>query len=363
MYLLLALHCEQEGTNISREKRKLDHINLALKSAWSPGTNGFQDVALVYEALPELSMEEIDTSLPLFKKKLKAPLLINAMTGGHPDVKAINKSLARAARRYGIAMAVGSQRAGLDNPQVRDTYIIAREENPEGLLLANLSAASSPEMALAAIEMIKADGIQLHLNSAQELAMPEGDRDFREILQNIVKVVKASPVPVIVKEVGYGLGQDTARRLSRAGVTCLDIGGSGGTDFVRIENMRAERVRAPKEAQGLTSAVSLLEVLNQNISGTIIASGGFTEPFEIASALALGAQMIGMAGHLLRCLMESEEALNERIEEIITGLRRAMLMAGARTLIDLPSKPVVITGMTAEWLQTRGINIDQYARR
>ncbi len=326
--------------------------------------NGFRDISLVYEALPELSLDEIDPSLSLFKKKLQAPLLINAITGGHPKVKAINLSLARTARRYGIAMAVGSQRAGLDNPQVRDTYTIAREENPDGLLFANLSATATPEMALAAIEMIDADAIQLHLNTAQELAMPEGDRDFRGISDNIKKVVKASPVPVIVKEVGSGLRYETARRLLRAGVSCLDIGGSGGTDFVRIEHLRADHAHASPEVRGLTSAVSLLEVLSLNLPPLVIASGGFSEPLEIAAALALGAKIVGIAGHPLRVLIEqSEEALNQWIEHLIAGLRRTMLMSGARTLEDLALKPVVITGRTAEWLRTRDIPYEHYARR
>ncbi len=310
-------------------------------------------------------MDEIDPSIVFLGKRLRAPILINAMTGGHPDVKWINRALAQAAARTGIAMAVGSQRAGLENPSVRDTYQIVREINPDGLILSNVSADTPLEQVLQAVDMIQADGIQLHLNVAQELAMAEGDRDFRGILNNIARVVQVSPVPVIVKEVGGGIARETARSLFESGVRIIDTGGFGGTNFVQIEDRRAGRnPQIDDDFSAITTAVSLLEVLSLENPLTVVASGGITNGRQIAQAVSIGAGLVGLAGHLLWVLLkQSPQALEDRLDEIVFELKRHMLMAAARTPSDLTHTPVVITGPTAEWTLRRGIDIDKYARR
>ena len=319
----------------------------------------------MYQALPDLDLTEIDTSVDFLSKRLRAPILINAMTGGHPDVKEINRSLARAAARAGIAMAVGSQRAGLEDPSVAGSYQVVREENPDGLILANLGANASSQAVTQALQMIDADALQLHLNVAHELAMPEGDRDFRGVLTNIEAIVRTSPVPVIIKEVGGGLSREVAQLLYHAGVSYLDVGGSGGTNFVHIEHNRTDPVRNPAwDFRGISTAVSLLETLSLSLPMGVIASGGIGDSRQIALALALGAQLVGMAGAFLHVLyQQSEEALHLYIEELIDDLRKTMLTVGARSLADLPHKPVVITGNTAAWLERRGIDINKYARR
>jgi isopentenyl-diphosphate delta-isomerase, type 2 len=319
---------------------------------------------LVYDALPELNLDQIDTSLEFLNKKLKAPLLINAMTGGHPEVKHINRSLAAIAARAGIAMAIGSQTAGLEDPGVRDTYRAARDENPEGVLLANVSALSSPAMVKEAVKMIEADGVQLHLNVAQELAMTEGDRNFRGTLANIEKIVVLSEVPVIVKEVGFGLSHEAVRKIYEVGVRNIDISGKGGTDFIRIEYMRSGRDYQDKFRNiGISTATSLIESLSLDLPMTIIASGGFTGGSDIPCALALGAKLVGLARHFLQVLTQgSEQELNQRVDTIIDDLRRTMLMVGAANLKELSEKPVIITGRTAEWLMRRGIDIDRYSQ-
>jgi len=350
---------------MSRQNRKKEHLEFALKTAHFPVENGFSDLYLVYEAIPELNLDQIDTALNFLNKKLTAPLLINAMTGGHPDVKHINRSLARSAARTGIAMAVGSQTAGLEDPEVRDTYRVARDENPDGVLLANLSALASPDMAKEAIAMIGADGIQLHLNVAQELNMPEGDRKFSDTLANIEKVVQQSPVPVIIKEVGFGLSRETIRKIYNLGVKYIDVGGKGGTDFIKIEKMRSGRVDDEELPNiGITTAASLIETLSLNLPLSVTATGGFTGQIDVACALALGAELVGMAAHFLQVLSKkSEQGLIERIDSITDNLRRTMLMTGAKNLKELTGKPVIITGFTAEWLMRRGVNITHYARR
>ncbi|GAB6152221.1 type 2 isopentenyl-diphosphate Delta-isomerase [Desulfosporosinus burensis] len=349
---------DQEG-KLSRKARKKEHIEFALKAAVeSQRNNGFSDVHLLYEALPELNLEEIDTTLCFLGKNLKAPLLINAITGGHPDVKHINRSLAKVAARAGIAMAVGSQIAGLEDSNVQDTYKVARDENPDGVLLANVSALTSWIMVKEAIEMINADGVQLHLNVAQELAMTEGDRNFRGTLANIERIVALSNVPVIVKEVGFGLSRETIKKIYDVGVRYIDTAGKGGTDFIKIETMRSgQDYLGNYQNIGISTAASLMEAQSLKLPLSILASGGFKGGSDVAGALALGAQLIGFAGHFLQVLFEStEQGLNERVERIIDQLRRTMLMVGASNLHELAGKPVVITGSTAEWLTWRGIN-------
>ena len=290
-------------------------------------------------------------------------MLINAITGGHPEVMYINRSLARVAARAGIAMAVGSQTAGLEDSKVRDTYIVARDENPDGILLANVSALSSPVMVKNAVEMIEADGVQLHLNVAQELAMVEGDRNFSGTLANIEKIVALSKVPVIIKEVGFGLSRETIKKMYNVGVRYIDVGGQGGTDFVRIEYMRSGRdYREKFQNIGITSANSLIEALGLDLPILVLASGGFTGGSDVACALTLGANLVGMAGHFLQVLTQgSEQGLNERVDIIIEDLRQTMLMLGAANLKELAGKPLVITGRTAEWLLRRGIDINRYS--
>jgi len=298
-------------------------------------------------------------------KKLEAPLLINAITGGHPAVAGINKSLAKAARQTGVAMAVGSQMAGLENPGLRHTYEVARQENPDGVLLANLSAGVPPELAAAAVEMISADGLQLYLNVPQELAMREGDRDFSGIVDNIREVTSAVSVPVIVKEVGFGLSKESISAIYSAGVRYVDVGGQGGTNFIEIENMRSGQ-KSGKGVRnwGIPTAVSLLEGLSLELPILIIASGGLDSGIDVAKAVALGAGLTGMARIFLKEFLDkSEEGLINKISGIIDELRMVMLMSGAENLAQLAKKPVLVTGAVAEWMERRGIDIDRYARR
>jgi isopentenyl-diphosphate delta-isomerase len=319
---------------------------------------------LVHNALPELNRGGVDCAVSFMGKQLRAPLMINAITGGHAGVLEINRGLARAAAACGIAMAVGSQRAALDDPAVRDTFVVAREENPDGLLLANLSALCTSDEALEAINMIDADGIQLYLNVNQELAMREGDTDFRGVLANIQSLVRDLPVPVVVKEVGCGLARETVLALYRAGVSYIDVSGRGGTNFAAIESRRGGSGGAYLEQWGIPSAVSLLEALSTGLPLKVIASGGLRSVVDIAVALAAGASLTAMAGPFLRALQAGgTEGLAGYINDLITGLQRVMMLTGAENLVALARKPLVITGFTAEWLCRRGVDIDCYARR
>ncbi|WP_161822268.1 type 2 isopentenyl-diphosphate Delta-isomerase [Sporotomaculum syntrophicum] len=349
---------------MTRQTRKLEHIKYAVEMPEVLGQSGFADLRLVHNALPELNWDQLDTSCSFMGKQLSAPLMINALTGGHAEVRVINRELARAAAATGIGMAVGSQRAALEDPMVRDTFTIAREENPRGLLLANLSAFCTLEEALAAVDMVEADGIQLYLNVSQELTMREGEANFSGCLANIKQLVHNLPVPVLVKEIGCGMALETVAALAKAGVRYLDIGGYGGTNFTAIEGKRAGEINIPLEKWGLPTAISLLEALNAGMGISIVASGGLRTAEEAVKALTAGATLVAMAGPLLRVLMqEGPEGLVVYITEFITNLRRVMMLVGAQKPVELSQKPLVITGLVAEWLERRGIDINRYARR
>ena len=186
-----------------REKRKLDHLRLATELGEDREEAGWEDIRFVNLSLPEVDRQEVSVGYDWWGKHLRLPLLINAMTGGSEESLGVNAALAEVARETGVAMAVGSQHAALEDSRWTASYGVARRRNPQGVLLANLSARATPEQARQACEMIEADGLQLHLNVAQELAMPEGDRNFAGLLENIAQVVASVPVPVVVKEVGF----------------------------------------------------------------------------------------------------------------------------------------------------------------
>jgi len=348
-----------------RQARKNEHLQLAMEIPPGPLSPGWDDVRLVHQALLKDSMDAIDTSTDFLGKKLQLPLIINAMTGGAQGLERINESLARVAAENGLGMAVGSQAAALVDPAVRHTFEIVREVNTDGLVLANVSALAEPRQALEAVEMIEADALQLHLNGLQELLMKEGDRNFSRQKENIAQLVEISPVPVIVKEVGWGLSRETARELYHLGVRIVDVGGAGGTNFAAIENARNTRGEPDYfHTWGLNTVISLLEVTSLDLPLTIIASGGVTNPLEICKALSLGAHTVGMAGSLLKILLQDgEEALNRHIRRLGEELKIVMMLTGAAKVSQLPDRPLVICGQSKEWCEQRGINTAVLARK
>jgi len=350
---------------MNRETRKEEHLKYSLELAEEVDRNGFADIELIHNSLPELSWSEIDTSTAFLGKELEAPILINAITGGTEVAGSINAAFARVAGQCRIALAVGSQTAALDDAVLEYTFRIARKENPHGVILANVGALSSPDAAMRAVEMVEADGLQIHLNVPQELAMGEGDRDFRGILENVSRIGMGVSVPVVVKEVGFGLSRDVVLRLYDAGVRYLDIGGWGGTNFVAIENLRFQEGYGRHFLDwGIPTAASLLEAVSLGLPVHLIASGGIRTSLALAKAVALGAEIVGIAGPFLKVLMnESEEELQVHIRKLIEGLKSVMLLTGSRDLDQLRRQPVVVLGRTKEWLDQRGIDTSRLARR
>lgn len=348
-----------------RQERKHQHLQYALELPTGPLSSGWEDVNLIHQALLQGNMATMDTSTEILGKRIKLPLIINALTGGAPGLERINASLARIAGKHGLGMAVGSQTAAVVDKAVRYTYEVVRKYNPDGLILANVSALAEPRKALDAVEMIQADALQLHLNGIQELLMREGDRDFSNLTANIVNILEQSPVPVVVKEVGCGLSRETAHWLYNLGVRTLDISGAGGTNFAAIELARTGVTeRDYLRYWGLSTVVSLLEVNSLGLPYTVIASGGVRNALDVCKALSLGAEAVALAGSPLKVLLEEgEDVLAQRLRIMGEDLQILMLLIGVDRINELRDQPLVITGPTREWCEQRGINTTVYARR
>ncbi|MGA7202511.1 MAG: type 2 isopentenyl-diphosphate Delta-isomerase, partial [Candidatus Cybelea sp.] len=266
------------------------------------------------------------------------------MTGGAPEATRINRRLARVAAHHGLAMGLGSGRALLESPQTLETFDV-RAEAPDILLFANLGAVQLNKgygiaQCRRLVEMLKADALALHLNPLQEALQPEGDTCFRGLLERIAELCAAADFPVIVKEVGWGIGAGDVRALFDAGVAAVDVAGAGGTSWSEVERYRiAEpwraRVAGAFAAWGIPTAQAIVDARSVAPEGTLIASGGIRTGLEAAKALALGADLVGIAGPFLRAADESLEKALELACEYIETLRIAMFCAGARTLRDL----------------------------
>ncbi|MBC7251656.1 MAG: type 2 isopentenyl-diphosphate Delta-isomerase [Anaerolineae bacterium] len=331
-------------------QRKAEHLRVTLEEdvRFRGVTTGFEHYRFIHQALPEISLEEIDLSTSLLGKRLRAPLLISAMTGGTPQASIINRHLARAAQIHGLAMGVGSQRTGLEERETVDTYRV-RDVAPDILLLANLGAVQlnhgyGVEHCRRAVEMIAADALVLHLNPLQEALQPGGDTDFRRLLSKIEVVCRALPVPVVVKEVGWGISETVARQLAAVGVAAIDVAGAGGTSWSEVEahcaaEARVRRIATDFAEWGIPTAESLIRARRGAPHTPLIASGGIRTGLEVAKALALGAAAAGIATPFLRPATISVEAVSEEIDIILKELRIAMFCVGAATVDQLKDTP------------------------
>ncbi len=320
--------------------RKAEHIQLALEERMQHGSRGFDAWQLEHCALPELDLAEVDLSTEFLGKQLMAPLLISCMTGGTADAAGINRNLAVGAERAGVAVGVGSQRKALEDPTLQATFQV-REHAPTVPLLANLGAVQlncgyGVAECRAAVRMIDADALVLHLNPLQEAIQPEGDVNFANLLPKIEAIVHQLEVPVIVKEIGMGISLSVAERLAEAGVRIIDTAGHGGTNWARIEAQRADDLElgAMFADWGIPTPDSIRAVAS--VPGvTVIGSGGVRTGIDVAKAVALGADMVGLAYPFLKAALESADAVVARIDRTLTELRVSMFCAGIRTMADL----------------------------
>ena len=330
--------------------RKSDHIRINLEQDVRSGlTTGLENYRFIHRAIPELDLSDVDLSQQVFGKRLQAPILISSMTGGNEEAAGINRLLAEAAQATGIAMGLGSQRAAIELPDLAPTFQV-RQVAPDILLFANLGAVQlNYNYGIAecqrAVDMIQADALILHLNALQEAVQPEGNTHFTGLADKIETVCKALPVPVIVKEVGWGFSEQDARRLADAGVSAIDVAGAGGTSWSQVEMHRAKdesqaRLAAAFINWGIPTAEAILNVHRAAPELMIIASGGLRSGVEIAKCIALGANLGGMAGPFLKAAARSSEAVIQTIQEIQREVQVTMFAAGARGIDQLKSTPL-----------------------
>ena len=342
---------------MTREQRKLDHIRYALESGSVNRGTGLEDVRFLHNCLTPVDPDKVDISTRIGSLKLPVPVFIDAITGGALEVKEINRRLAAVARAAGVAMAVGSQYGAVKDGQHADTYSVVREENPEGIIFANVSALVSPDEAKAAVDMIAADALEIHLNVAQELIMPEGDKTFSRIAGNLSRLQDCVQVPIIIKETGCGMAAEQIRELQAAGFTCFNVAGRGGTNFAAIEAARGKTKRYEKFAEwGIPTAWSLIDAAHgMQPWDTLIASGGIRSGWQAAQAIALGADAVAMSGSILAVLQQQgEEAAVSYLQDVIADLKDIMVLTGSRTVRELQQVPLIFTGDTLAFIQSRG---------
>ncbi|MBM2842439.1 MAG: fni [Anaerolineales bacterium] len=323
-------------------QRKADHIQINLeKDVASSLTTGMERLRFDNAALPELDLRAIDTGLTFLGRRLSAPLLISSMTGGTQAARRINLGLAQAAQHAGVAMGLGSLRAALEDPSLAETFQVRRTA-PDILLLANLGAVQlnygyGPEHCRRAVDLVEADALVLHLNALQEALQPEGDSDFSGLLAKIEQVCKGLTVPVIAKEVGWGISAADARRLVQAGVAAIDVAGAGGTSWSQVEMHRtadpqAARLAAAFVGWGIPTADAVRQVRLELPTIPLIASGGLRSGMDVAKGIALGADVGAMAGPFLKAAAESPEAVGRAIGNVVAELRLVMFATGSGDL-------------------------------
>jgi isopentenyl-diphosphate delta-isomerase len=340
---------------MSIANRKDDHIRISLEeNVQAQGIqSGFAAYRFVHQALPEIDLDQVDTGVTIWGRRLETPLLISSMTGGTPRAAEINRALALAAQELRVALGVGSQRAGLLHPELAATYQV-RALAPDALVLANVGAVQlnygwGIDECRRAIEMVQADALILHLNPLQEAVQPGGDTKWAGLTDKIAAIcakLALDGVPVVAKEVGWGISEAAARRLWDAGVAAIDVAGAGGTSWSQVEAHRApdSRHRAVAEAfadWGIPTAESLRMVVEAGVPEGcyVFASGGIRGGVEVAKALALGAALGGVARPFLQAAAQSPEATIDLGRQIRDEVRIAMFAIGAANLDRLRGTP------------------------
>ena len=344
--------------------RKDEHVSLA-KAFHKDRPSDFDHVHLIHRSFPQVAVDDISITSEMASLPLKTPFFINAMTGGSEKTKQINEQLATLARETSLAMATGSVSIALKDPSVQDSFTIVRKTNPTGMILANVGAGSSLEQAQQAIDLLEANALQIHVNAPQELVMPEGDRDFRYWLEDIAKIASTLSIPVIVKEVGFGMTRETIQQLIDCGITSIDVSGQGGTSFTQIENARRKnREFGYLDSYGLSTVQSLLEANEVPYPYEFIASGGIRQAYDIFKALALGANAVGISGTILTHLLT--KGLDETIllvQQWQSELTTLYAMTGSKTTAKTRTVPLYFTDPVREWCDARRIAPDSYSFR
>lgn len=364
---------------MTTSERKIEHLLLCVekdveahKTYLGLRASGFDDVDLVHNCLPEINKKVLDLDIEFLGKKLRSPILIASMTGGHPDTLAVNATLAGAAEELGIGIGVGSQRAAIEDPSLEDSFRIVRDKAPHAFIYGNVGAAQLNEFGIEglerAVEMIGADAMAIHLNFLQEAIQPEGNVDATGCLNAIKKVCAELSVPVIVKETGAGISHSQALAICEAGASAIDVGGLGGTSWAGVETYRAQK-RGDLLSDhlgkqfwnwGIPTVASIVE---SSISVPVVATGGVRSGIDVAKSIALGASLCGIALPLVAPALKGQKDVVDKMNVIIEELKVAMFLSGCRTVEELGNAPLVITGKTKEFLEQRGFEITKFARK
>ena len=383
---------ERESVAAQTSRRKIEQLRICLEEAVERRKRSFDEVFLVHNALPEVSIAEIETRVKFLSHSLDAPLMIASMTGGHPETKVLNRIFASVAEREGIGIGVGSQRAALEDEKNEESFSIVREYAPHAFVYANIGVVQLRDMGVEAaeraIEMVDANAIAIHLNFFQEAIQPEGDSDARGCLAAIAEACRSLKVPVIAKETGAGISRSVALRLIDAGVSALDVGGNDGTNLAVAEIHRA---RAENNSMlehigntfgwewGISTVESILECASLPVE--VVATGGIRSGLDVAKSIALGADLCSAALPFLKAAVEGltqkqartasvadirfsaakEESIEravervcERVREMKAELKIAMFLTGCSSVERLKSADVVLTGRTREIAEQRG---------
>lgn len=350
--------------NTLAQNRKDDHIRFALEQQTEIRRSDFHEIEFLHHALAGGNSAEVNLATKVGELNFPVPFYINAMTGGTDTAMTVNRTLALAAAEVGVPLASGSLGVAVDQPATAASFQVLRELNPHGLVFANLGAGRNATDALRAVELLQADALQIHVNAVQETVMPEGDRDFSGWLRNIEAIVAALEpvgVPVIVKEVGFGLSRKTLEQLRGVGVTIADVSGSGGTNFARIEAGRRADVFTDFNDFGQSAIVCLLDAPE---FPNLLASGGVKTPLDAIKLLALGAKAVGIAGYFLRVASSSDsEQTAEQLKWWIARLREMYALLGAASTAELQQTDLLLRGRVREYCQLREIDPAGFARR
>jgi isopentenyl-diphosphate Delta-isomerase len=331
---------------MSTVQRKAEHIRICLESdvQFQTRGSGFDRYQFTHSCLPELDYQEIDLTTKLLGKQLGAPILISSMTGGTAQAKEINHRLAEVAQEYKLAMGVGSQRVAIEQPQVADTFQVRRIA-PDILLLANLGAVQlnyryDIEQCLRAVELLEADALILHLNPLQECIQPQGDTNFKGLLDRIATICDRLPVPVMIKEVGNGISAAMAQQLIAAGVSAIDVAGAGGTSWAKVESERAKTALQRRLGEtfadwGIPTAECITTIRHIAPTLPLIASGGLRNGLDIAKAIALGADVGGLALPFLQAADLSTAAVSELVQILMAEIQTVLFCTGNANLTAL----------------------------
>ena len=345
--------------------RKDEHVDLAEKQYQAASQSDFQKIRFVHHSLPQMATTDVSLASHLLGYDMPLPFYINGMTGGSDKTKVINQQLAEVAKASGLVMASGSVSAAIKHPELSDSFKVIREVNPDGIVLANLGAHHTVENAKHAVDILQANGMQIHINAPQELVMPEGDRDFSMWLSQIEAIVKGVGVPVMVKEVGFGMSCETIKQLTDVGVEWIDVSGRGGTNFAAIENARRSTFSYDDlENWGQSTVVSLLEAADLKNHAHILASGGIKTPYDIVKALSLGAEAVGLSGQFLHMVLENgPEKTVATIESWKEKITAIMTLLGAKSVADLQKTDLMFHRDLIDWCDMRSIDYKAYGKR